>query len=102
MTITIPAFYESDTQMVLDKLETMGVNVLQCMVCREPILKYERSPCTLWERWRAWRRGERFYDWNISGVTSKGVICDRPGCFVDAIYGGYLDEGKTEEKGQAE
>ena len=81
---TIYAFYETETEAMLKKLEGMGVDVSKCFVCGVPIVKAERVPRFLWEKWDAWRHKKKFYDWNISGICKRGVICDNLLCFSKA------------------
>jgi len=81
---TIYAFYETETEKILDKMIKEGLDVSKCFVCGKPIIKKERSPRFLWEKWDSWRHGKRFYDWNISGVCKRGVICDNLMCLSKA------------------
>jgi len=82
----IPAFYETQTTGMLKVLEDLGADISKCYLCGTRIFCTQRPPRSLWERWRAWWHREKFYDWNISGISKKGVICDSMKCFIEAIY----------------
>jgi len=90
---TVYAFYETETEAMLDKMVEMGIDVSKCFVCGEPIVRTERTPRFLWERWDAWRHKQKFYDWNISGICKRGVICDNLMCLSRAnrIVRGEVD-----------
>ncbi len=82
---TINAFFHTQTEGMLNVLEALGTDVTKCCICGGPIVKTERDPYYLRERWDAWRHKKKFYDWNISGVCKKGVICDSIACFSKSL-----------------
>ena len=81
----IPVFYETETEKMLDVLKKMNIDTSKCFICGEPIVKTERAPRVLWEKWDAWRHKRKFYDWNISGICKLGVICDKSLCLYKSL-----------------
>ena len=84
---TIPAFFHTETEDMLKVLEDKEIDTSKCYLCGTAIVKTQRDPLYLRERWDAWRHGKKFYDWNISGVSGKGVICESLGCLSRAQEG---------------
>ena len=84
--VEILASLGDDTEKILDLLKNKGIDVTKCCICGTSILKTERPPHYLWERWQAWRYKQKFYDWNIDAYIPEGVVCDKVGCFADALY----------------
>ena len=82
----VNAFHYTETQEMLDVLEKNGIETSSCYVCGTLIVKTERSPHFLKEKWDSWRHGKIFYNWNISGISNKGVLCDSIRCLWDAIH----------------
>jgi len=92
--IKIGVFHENKTGRLLEALKRNGIDVSKCYICGAPIVATERPPrkWVLWEWWDAIIHKRKFYDWNVGGISDKGVICDKIKCFVDALYEQYEDE----------
>ena len=83
---TLKAVFYTDTEILLSKLEEQSIDTSKCVICGGKIESTERKPRYLSEGWQSWRYGKKFYDWNIDAFLSDGVVCDRKGCFINALY----------------
>ncbi|MBA7557268.1 hypothetical protein ES705_50014 [subsurface metagenome] len=83
--IVIAVFHDSDSEKMLGVLRKQGVDVSKCYVCGAAVEKAERDPYCFREKLLGFFRRQKFYDWNISGISAKGVICDEGPCFSEAL-----------------
>ncbi len=82
--IVIAVFHDSDSEKMLETLKNMNIDPSKCYICDAAVEKTERDPYNFREKFRAVFRKRKFYDWNISGISAKGVICDKGSCFSEA------------------
>jgi len=83
--IVIPVFHESDTEKMLGVIRKQGLDVSKCYICGAEIKKVRRSAYYFREKFQEFFRKKKFYDWNISGISAKGVICDKGSCYFEAL-----------------
>jgi len=84
--VVIPVFHADNTESMLETLEKSNIDTSKCCMCGAPIEKVERHPYNFREKFQALFCKKKFYDWNIDGINSKGVICDRGICLFNALH----------------
>lgn len=92
-TITINAFMDDDVAHILETLKKKGIDVTKCVICGKPIESWEVPPRYLVDKIKRWLGNpKKFYESNIDAIIHDGVVCDRSGCFVKALYRNYDEE----------
>lgn len=84
--IIIHAFHESETEEFLEwmKKHYPDLDLTKCYMCGSPIIKTLRPAKGFREKWHERRSGRKYYDWNIGGISNRGVLCEKMLCVLNA------------------